>query len=250
MKTLAVIPARFASTRFPGKVLCDLFGKPVIQWVYEQALKSCADEVIVGTDDEKVLKAVQKFGGNAIMTSPEHPSGTDRVWEVVQKSGSKAEIIVNIQGDEPLIPPSLIDKLIAKMKSDSGIPMATVAVPVERSEIDSNPNVVKTVIDKQGFALYFSRAPVPFLREGGQSLPLYRHWGIYAFRKNTLQKFIQLPQSPLEKCEKLEQLRALDNGIKIFVVITQESEGIGVDTPQDLEELKKILKGGTQSRPK
>ena len=241
MKSVAIIPARYGSTRFPGKVLAELEGKPIIRWVYEKASASIADEVYVATDDEKVFSAVEAFGGKAVMTSATHPSGTDRVREAAGKMCPDADIIVNVQGDEPLIPTSVIDKLITRMRSDEAIEMATVAVPSQRSEIAGNPNIVKAVLDNRGFALYFSRAPVPFLRAGGEGMPLYRHWGIYAYRRKTLEKFVSLPESPLEKCEKLEQLRALENGIRIYVVIS-DCESIGVDTPEDLETVKKFLK--------
>ncbi|HCE42276.1 MAG TPA: 3-deoxy-manno-octulosonate cytidylyltransferase [Lentisphaeria bacterium] len=241
MKSAAIIPARYGSTRFPGKVLADLEGKPIIKWVYEKASASTADYVFVATDDEKVFNAVEAFGGKAVMTSPSHPSGTDRIYEAVAKKCPDADIIINVQGDEPLLPSSVIDTLITKMKADSAIEMATVAVPSERAEIASNPNIVKAVVDKNGFALYFSRAPAPFLREGGVDMPLYRHWGIYAYRRKTLERFIALPESDLEKCEKLEQLRALENGIRIYVVIA-DCRSIGVDTPEDLETVKNFLK--------
>ena len=241
MKSVAIIPARYGSTRFPGKVLAELEGKPIIKWVYEKASASIADEVYVATDNEKVFSAVEAFGGKAVMTSPSHPSGTDRIREAATKVCPDAEIIVNVQGDEPLLPTSVIDKLISHMKSDGSIEMATVAVPSARSEIAGNPNIVKAVVDSRSFALYFSRASIPFLREGGADMPLYRHWGIYAYRRFTLDRFVSLPESALEKCEKLEQLRALENGIRIYVVIA-DCESIGVDTPEDLETVKKFLK--------
>ncbi len=241
MKSAAVIPARFASTRFPGKVLCDLCGKPLIQWVYERVCKSKADEVLVATDDEKVMAAVRKFGGRPVMTSPSHPSGTDRVREAVLKAAPDCEIIINVQGDEPLIPPAVIDDLLAKMKACPEIEMATVGVPVERREVADNPNIVKIVMDKSSFALYFSRSAIPFLRQGGEDMRLYKHWGIYAFRKDILERFVSLPESALEKCEKLEQLRAMENGIRIYVVISDFKDSIGIDTPEDLVKAKQIL---------
>ncbi len=241
MKSAVIIPARYGSTRFPGKVLADLDGKPIIQWVHERARASSADYVFVATDDEKVFKAVEAFGGKAVMTSKDHPSGTDRIYEAVTKKCPDADIIINVQGDEPLLASSVIDALISKMKANPDMEMSTVAVPAKREEIASNPNIVKALIDKNGFALYFSRAPVPFLRDGGSDMPLFRHWGIYGYRRKTLEKFIALPESNLEKCEKLEQLRALENGIRIFVVIA-DCQSIGVDTPEDLETVKKFLK--------
>ena len=232
IKTAAVIPARYGSTRFPGKVLAELCGKPMIQWVYEKAAASIADEVIIATDEPKVAKAVEGFGGRAVMTSPNHPSGTDRISEAVQ--GLDCDIIINVQGDEPLIPTSVIDGLIRKMQEDASIEMGTVAVPRLRSEIDNDPNKVKVVFDERNFALYFSRSMLPYLREGGKDTKTYLHWGIYAYRRATLDRFVRLPEGRLESCEKLEQLRALENGIRIYVMLS-DLESIGVDTPEDLK---------------
>jgi 3-deoxy-manno-octulosonate cytidylyltransferase (CMP-KDO synthetase) len=229
--SIAVIPARYGSTRFPGKVLAPLNGKPMIQWVYEKAKASVASEVIVATDDQKVFDAVEKFGGKAVMTSVDHPSGTDRIYEAIQNTDK--EIIINIQGDEPLIPTEVIDELITTMSNDSSIPMGTVAVKAKQEEL-SDPNKVKVVMNKDNFALYFSRAMIPFQREGGDKTDAFLHWGLYAYRRETLKKFISLPESNLEKCEKLEQLRALENGINIYVMQSNLSS-IGVDTPEDLE---------------
>ena len=241
IKTAAVIPARYGSTRFPGKVLAELCGKPMIQWVYEKAAASIADEVIIATDDPKVAKAVEGFGGRAVMTSPNHPSGTDRISEAVQ--GLDCGIIINVQGDEPLIPTSVIDGLIRKMQEDASIEMSTVAVPRLRSEIENDPNKVKVVFDERNFALYFSRSIVPYLREGGKDAKTYLHWGIYGYRRETLERFVRLPEGRLESCEKLEQLRALENGHKIRVVETKY-ESLGVDTPEDLERVKGMFGGG------
>lgn len=232
IKTAAVIPARYGSTRFPGKVLAGLCGKPMIQWVYEKAAASIADEVIIATDEPKVAKVVEGFGGRAVMTSPDHPSGTDRISEAVQ--GLDCDIIINVQGDEPLIPTSVIDGLIRKMQEDASIEMGTVAVPRLRSEIENDPNKVKVVFDERNFALYFSRSMVPYLREGGKDAVTYLHWGIYAYRRKTLDRFVRLPEGRLESCEKLEQLRALENGIRIYVMLS-DLESIGVDTPEDLK---------------
>ncbi len=245
MKSIAVIPARYGSTRFPGKVLTDILGKPMIQWVYERVKKSSVDFVCVATDDERVAEAVAEFGGDYVMTSADHPSGTDRVHEAVRKKAPESEIIINVQGDEPLIPPELISRLSEIMKENPEIEMATIAVPCRREEIADNPNVVKITIDKSSNALYFSRAPIPFLRTGGTDTNLYRHWGIYAFRRDTLDRFVSLPESSLEKCEKLEQLRALENGIRIKVLLA-ERPTVGVDTPEDLETLKEHLRKNIQ----
>ena len=230
-RTAAIIPARFASTRFPGKVLAKLCGKPMIQWVYEKALASIADEVLIATDDQQVVDAVEAFGGKAVMTSPEHPSGTDRICEAA--SGLDCDIIINIQGDEPLIPVEVINDLIILMQSNPEIEMGTVGVPGDREEL-TNPNNVKVVVDNFDFALYFSRSLIPFLREGGVDTPALLHWGIYSYRKATLQEFVSLPEGRLESCEKLEQLRALENGIKIYLM-RSNLESIGVDTPDDLK---------------
>jgi 3-deoxy-manno-octulosonate cytidylyltransferase (CMP-KDO synthetase) len=240
-KTVAVIPARYGSTRFPGKVLADLGGKPIIQHVYEKAKASIADEVYVAVDDEKVKKAVEAFGGLAVMTKPEHPSGTDRIREAVQ--GVEADVIINIQGDEPLIPVSVIDELIQRMTANSDIEMGTVAVPCGRNEVADNPNVVKVILDNAGYALYFSRSMLPFLRDGGEETEVLRHWGIYAYRRDILDRFVTLPEGRLEKCEKLEQLRALENGIRIMV-LKSNLESIGIDTPEDLVEAEKKLAKG------
>ncbi len=230
-RTAAVIPAHFASTRFPGKVLAELCGKPMIQWVYEKGTASIADEVLIAADDQRVVDAVEAFGGKVVMTSPEHPSGTDRIHEAA--AGLDCDIIINIQGDEPLIPVEVINDLITLMQVNPEIQMSTVGVPAAR-ELLGDPNKVKVVVDNFDFALYFSRSLIPFLREGGLDTPALLHWGIYAYRKDVLQKFVSLPESRLEVCEKLEQLRALENGIKIYVM-RSPLESIGVDTPEDLQ---------------
>jgi 3-deoxy-manno-octulosonate cytidylyltransferase (CMP-KDO synthetase) len=237
-RTAAIIPARFASTRFPGKVLAELCGKPMIQWVYEKAMDSVVDEVLIATDDQRVVDAVEAFGGKAVMTASNHPSGTDRICEAAE--GLDCDIIINIQGDEPLIPVEVINDLVVLMQSNPEIEMGTVGVPAER-EVLTDPNKVKVVVDSFDFALYFSRSLIPFLREGGVDTPALLHWGIYSYRKAVLQKFVSLPEGRLEACEKLEQLRALENGIKIYLM-RSSLESIGVDTPDDLKlaELKLI----------
>lgn len=238
-KTVAVIPARFGSTRFPGKVLANLQGRPIIQWVYERASKSKADEVLIATDDSKVAAVAESFGAKVVMTSPSHPSGTDRIREAVK--ASDADVVINVQGDEPLIPPEMIDRLIDRMLDDKNLEMATVAVREERKNIANNPNIVKVVLDKNGYALYFSRSMIPFLREGGKDMDVYRHWGIYAYRRDVLEKFVTLPEGNLEQCEKLEQLRAMENGIRIYVLLS-DFQSIGIDTPEDLELAEKTVK--------
>ena len=239
-----VIPARYASVRFPGKLLANLEGKPVIQWVYETAVLSNVDNIWIATDDGKIMDAVNGFGGKALMTSPDHPSGSDRIWEAIQQlpsSDAEDDIIINLQGDEPLLPAEVINQLADMMLSNSDFEMATVAVKASRAEIENDPNKVKVVKGTSSRALYFTRAGAPFLREGGEDCGMLLHWGIYAYRKSALKKFISSPESPLEKCEKLEQLRALDAGINIHVLTTDQST-VGIDTPEDLELVRKILK--------
>lgn len=230
-KTAVVIPSRMASTRFPGKPLALLGGRPMVQWVYEKGRASKADAVIVATDDERIRKTVEGFGGTAVMTSPDHPSGTDRICEAVR--GSDYELIINVQGDEPLIPTSVIDELIDVMQSRPELEMGTVAVPCPRNAVDGDFNKVKVVFGADNRALYFSRSMIPYLREGGCEAQAYLHWGIYAYRRRTLERFVGLPEGRLEKCEKLEQLRALENGIGIHVLVSR-LESIGIDTPEDL----------------
>ena len=239
-KTVIVIPARINSTRFPEKVLAPLCGKPMIQWVYENAARSEADEVIIATDSEKVIIAAKEFNAHCVMTKSDHPSGTDRINEAVS-GRNDIDIVINVQGDEPLIPHEVINKLIALMKNDQLVEMATVAVPKERSEIAADPNKVKVVVASNSKALYFSRAPIPFCRDNDNDNKMLLHWGIYGYRYQTLQKFVALPESVLEKCEKLEQLRALENGIGIDV-IQSNLESIGVDTEKDLRNAEARLK--------
>ncbi len=231
LRAAVIIPARYASSRFPGKPLALLAGKPMIQHVYEKAAASCADAVFVATDDSRIADAVTAFGGKPVMTRADHPSGTDRIAEAAAKCGLDADVIINVQGDEPLIPTSVIDDLIRLMRSDPALEMATVAVPGDRAKM--NENNVKVVFGADHNALYFSRAEIPFLRKGGSECGTWLHWGIYAYRKSTLDRFVALPPGKLENCEKLEQLRALENGIRIYV-LTSELESVGVDTPEDL----------------
>ena len=181
MKTAAVIPARYGSMRFPGKVLAQLQGKPIIQWVWERAIQSKADVVLIAADDPKVEEAIKKFGGNVVMTRPDHPSGSDRIWEAAE--ALDVDLIVNIQGDEPMIPPSVINDLIDAM-ANCDAEMGTVVVPVKRSEVENNPNLPKVTLTSDGYAIYFSRSMIPYLREGGEETEVYRHWGINATVKN------------------------------------------------------------------
>ncbi|MBF0439293.1 MAG: 3-deoxy-manno-octulosonate cytidylyltransferase [Magnetococcales bacterium] len=237
-----VIPARFASTRLPGKPLLDLAGKPMIQWVYEAALRSAAASVVVATDDERIREAVQGFGGGVVMTSPDHHSGTDRVAQAAL--GLQEAVIVNVQGDEPFLDPALIDQVAAPLLEDSSILMSTLAHPLLDSADVFNANVVKVVCNRAGFALYFSRAPIPFDREavlGGVPVGLLRHVGLYAFRTDFLQTFAGLEPTPLERLERLEQLRVLEHGYGIRVVVTSVSVKGGVDVLEDLVRAREFL---------
>lgn len=240
-RVAVVIPSRYASTRFPGKPLAMLCGKPMVRHVYEKAAASSADLVVVATDDRRIYDAVTGFGGKAVMTAETHPSGTDRIAEAVSKLGGEVDIVINVQGDEPLIPTSVIDELIAVMKHNPSIEMATVAVPGDRTAMTENN--VKVVFGENRFALYFSRSMIPFHRKGGVEAPVYLHWGIYAYRKSALDRFVSLPPGKLEECEKLEQLRALENGIRIYVVLS-DLESIGIDTPEDLVRAEQKLREG------
>ncbi len=233
-----VIPARYASTRFPAKALALLCGKPMIRHVYEKAAASKAGMVLVATDHEQIARVVEEFGGRAVMTAESHPSGTDRIAEAVRKAAPEVEVVINVQGDEPLIPTSVIDELIDIMTGNPAIEMATVAVPGDRAAMDENN--VKVVFGADNYALYFSRAMIPFVRRGGVEAPAWLHWGIYAYRRTTLERFVSLPTGVLENCEKLEQLRALENGIRIYVH-RSNLESIGVDTPADLAAAERKL---------
>jgi 3-deoxy-manno-octulosonate cytidylyltransferase (CMP-KDO synthetase) len=241
MKSIGIIPARFASTRFPGKPLVDLLGKSMIQRVYEQCQKSKhLDKVIVATDDQRILEHVTNFGGEVLMTSPQHATGTSRCAEVATQF-SNAEIIVNIQGDEPTINPEQIDELV----EISGEGIATQAKKIEHHKNLFDPNVVKVVFDKHQHALYFSRQAIPYLRgveedQWSTKNTYYRHIGLYSFDRNTLLNLDALPASDLEKSESLEQLRWLDHGIKIKVGVTAY-ESISVDVPADAERIRQLL---------
>ena len=232
MKVLCVIPARYASTRLPGKPLSMIAGKPMIQHVYERACQAqLPDEVVVATDNELVEKAVLDFGGKAVMTSPDHPSGTDRLAEVALMYPD-VDVIVNVQGDEPMIPPEVIDRLAEAFNTDADLNMATMKVVMDEEDYE-NPAAVKVVTDQQGYALYFSRSLMPYPRTKPEGFKVFKHVGIYAYRRNFLLKYAALTPTPLEKAESLEQLRALENGYKIKV-LESDFQGIGVDTPEDL----------------
>jgi len=235
-KVVTVIPARYASTRFPGKPLADLWGKPIIQHVWERtrAARLC-QQVIVATDDDRIAAAARGFGAEVAMTRPDHPSGTDRVAEVA--GGMVADLIVNVQGDEPLIEPASIDAAVAPLLADASIPMGTLCCPIEDVEELANPNLVKVVCDQAGFALYFSRLPIPFVREHGGRAARHRHIGLYVYRREFLLALAKLPPTPLEQAERLEQLRVLEHGHRIRVVTVPQAFP-GVDTPGDLERVR------------
>lgn len=242
MKITAVIPARYASIRFPGKALAEIGGKPMIQHVYERTARAnLVSRVIVATDDPRIADAVHKIGGEAIMTSTGHETGTDRLAEVAASLDS--DIIVNVQGDEPLICPDMIDQAVQPFLDDGTIQMGTLKTRIKSLHDFLSPNVVKVVTDNQGNALYFSRSPLPFFRDKWKDLKdesfccgkllCYKHVGLYVYRRDFLLRFASMPPTFLEISEKLEQLRAIENGVKIRVAET-EFESIGVDTPDDL----------------
>jgi len=246
-----VIPARYASARLPGKVLLGMAGKPMIQWVYERARASRAHEVLIATDDLLIVSAAHSFGAQTIMTAPTHRSGTDRIAEVARAQGWQAsDIIVNVQGDEPLIPAALIDQVGSLLESNPGAQIATLATPITSIDEFMDPNAVKVVTDGEGRALYFSRAPIPWDRDGATAgvvsqksfTGARRHVGIYGYRVAALLRLSALEPSPLERQEKLEQLRALENGFEIRVADSVEPPGPDVNTAADLERVSALLR--------
>ncbi|MCX5695657.1 MAG: 3-deoxy-manno-octulosonate cytidylyltransferase [Candidatus Omnitrophica bacterium] len=244
MDVIGVIPARYSSTRFEGKVLADILGKPMLQHVYERAKQArLLDDVIIACDHEAVANAAREFGAKVVLTSQSHDCGTDRISEVVNPLDVK--IIVNIQGDEPLIHPSMIDSVAAALLDSKDINMATLMKRIEDTNLINDPNVVKVVVDKNNFALYFSRAAIPHLALNAEiEHPVYfKHIGLYAYTKDFLFTYKNLPVSNLEKTERLEQLRVLEGGFRIKVIETN-FDTIGVDTPEDLEKVKDILRKG------
>ena len=239
MKVLCIIPARYASTRLPGKPLRDIAGKPMIVRVYERAVRAQrVHEVVVATDDERIRAAVEEHGGHAVMTRANHATGTDRLAEVAAQRPD-CDLIINVQGDEPLIEPSVIDELIAPFETDENLPMATVMTRMDDAAEQLNPNNVKVIVDKLGYALYFSRSLVPYPR--ASVVPVYKHIGIYAYRRDFLLHYARLAPTPLEKAESLEQLRALENGYGIRVLETR-CRFVGVDTPEDLALVNRIYR--------
>ncbi|RJP68192.1 MAG: 3-deoxy-manno-octulosonate cytidylyltransferase [Candidatus Abyssobacteria bacterium SURF_17] len=243
-KAIVVIPARYGSTRLPGKALADIEGKPLVQHVYERArISRLASDCLIATDDERIKQACEAFGSTVMMTSPHHNSGTDRMAEVATRTDG--EVYVNVQGDEPFVDPEAVDLLIRMMRDNPAIKMGTLKRPYESYDSFVNPNLARVVCDKDDFALYFSRAPIPPMsREEFESSDkrklAFKHVGIYSFRREFLLEFAQMPPSPLEKAERLEQLRALEAGVKIKV-LTTNYESISVETPADLERVRALF---------
>ena len=243
MKVYGIIPARYGSTRLPEKVLADIAGRPLIQHVYERARRSPSlDRLVVATDDDRVFQRVKSFGGEVVKTSPTHPSGTDRVAEAARilEAGEK-DLVVNIQADQPLFESGMIDEIVSPFREDVGIEMGALVYPILREEELANPSVVKVVADRQGFALYFSRSPIPFVQTAGSTPRFYKHIGPYAYRLGFLLEFTRLPRGTLEQIESLEQLRALEHGHKIRIVETQ-FDSQEVDTPEDLDQVRAIIR--------
>jgi 3-deoxy-manno-octulosonate cytidylyltransferase (CMP-KDO synthetase) len=248
-KAVAIIPARWGSTRFPGKMLHLILGKPLIQHTWERCLQaSSLSQVIIATDDMRIAEAAFAFGAEVALTSEKHPSGSDRIAEVAEKlSGVKH--IINLQGDEPAIEPHLIDHLVEELQGDSKLQMVTAATPFESAEDIANPNNVKVVTGVRGQALYFSRSPIPFDRDGTAKPAYWWHLGIYGYRRDFLLEYVGWKPTPLEESEKLEQLRALEHGASIKVITTAH-RALGVDTPEDVERAEKAIHSSTRSKAK
>jgi 3-deoxy-manno-octulosonate cytidylyltransferase (CMP-KDO synthetase) len=246
MKILGVIPARFASTRFPGKPLADLLGKTMVERVYLQCKKARRlTAIVVATDDQRILQHVTSFGGQACLTYDKHPSGTDRCCEAMELQSMSYDFVVNIQGDEPFIDPQQIDLLCSSLSADTEL--ATLVQEISNIEQLLSPNEVKVVVNSHREAMYFSRSPIPFVRKVDQQhwlghATFYRHVGLYAYRQDILKKITMLPLSPLEKAESLEQLRWIENGFRIKTVMSEVVDGICIDTPEDLERAVNLLK--------
>ncbi len=243
MRIVAVIPSRYESTRFEGKPLALIAGKPMIQWVYESASRaSRTSEVVVATDDQRIFDAVQRFNGRVLMTSRAHRSGSDRVAEAVDQLGLSGEdIAINIQGDQPLVHPACFDAVVEPLLEASDATMSTLAFPVVDRREYTSPKDCKVVMDDHGNALYFSRAPIPFARDGGEDFTVYKHLGVYAYTRRFLESFRRLPTGRLETIEKLEQLRALEHGLRIKVVVTPH-DSPEVDLPEDIGRIEAILR--------
>ncbi|OIN01942.1 3-deoxy-manno-octulosonate cytidylyltransferase [Idiomarina sp. MD25a] len=252
MSFTVIIPARYPSSRLPGKPLADIGGKPMIQHVYERALQSGAAEVIIATDDQRIADVVERFGGRSMLTASDHQSGTERLAEVVEQLAlSEDQVVVNVQGDEPFIPPEIIRQVADNLANQRVAPMATLAVPMATTDEVFNPNAVKVVCDSAGYALYFSRAPIPYNRDQFKSLNdqqpeqvdgYMRHIGIYAYRADFIKRYVAWNESPLERIESLEQLRVLWHGEKIHVAEAIMPPAAGIDTPEDLEQARQRIK--------
>lgn len=237
---LVVIPARMGSTRFPGKVLALLDGKPIVRWCYDAARAAQVGSVLVATEDARVAEVVESFGGQAVLTSADCASGTDRVYEAVKKSKSRAPFVINLQGDQPLIRPATIQAVARVLKKNKAADMSTAVMKLEDPERVRNPNVVKAVVAKDGRCLYFSRSPVPFPRNGTPP-ERWEHLGIYGFKRAALERFVKLPPSRLETVESLEQLRALEDGLSIFAAVVEDAP-VAVDAPEDLRLAETVLR--------
>jgi len=247
LSSTVVIPARYESTRFPGKPLARLAGKPMIEHVYRRAADARGvSGVIVATDDTRIADAVRAFGGQAMMTRASHATGTDRLAEVAAQLD--CDLVINVQGDEPLVAPEMIEQAIAPFASDASLQMTSLRSPIRGAEDLHDPNVVKVVVDREDFALYFSRAPIPWVRDTGgtTAMEAWRHIGLYGYRRTFLPQFAAMAPTPLERLERLEQLRALEHGIKIKVLATS-FEAIGVDTPADLARVEALMTAGVES---
>ena len=242
MRVVGVIPARYKSSRLEGKALADIHGKPMIQHVWERCRRVTAlDRLLVATDDARIRQTVESFGGEAVMTDPEHASGTDRVAEAVEQVD--CDVVVNIQGDEPMLDPRMIDELVEPFVSDAATEMVTLKQLITEDEELTNQNVVKVACDIRGDALYFSRSLIPCLSSRAQDHRAYKHLGLYSYSKACLKKLSSLLPAPLERIERLEQLRALENGVRICVVLTKsEGRGVSVDTPEDLETARRLMR--------
>ena len=240
MKIVGIIPARYGSTRLEGKPLKDICGKPMIQRVYEAAQGAkLLDQIYVATDDQRIVDAVAHFGGNVRLTSPDHKTGTDRIAEVA--TNLAVDIVVNLQGDEPLLNPAMIDEVIQPLVDDPALPMSTLCVPILEEEALHDPNVVKAVFDQRGNALYFSRSLIPYPRKP-DNFQAYEHLGLYAYRKSFLMTYITLPQTRLEINESLEQLRVLESGYRLKIAVSAHPyDGVSVDTAEDLERVRQLV---------
>lgn len=254
MSFTVIIPARYASTRLPGKLLQDIHGKPMIQHVWERAVESGASRVLVATDDERIKSVCEAFGASAELTAASHRSGTERIAELAERLRLDPQsTVVNVQGDEPLIPPSLITQVAENLERAEKAEVATLCERITDAASVLDPSVVKVVFDKDGFAHYFSRAPIPWDRDGfaskarkvDLSIPYYRHIGIYAYRVRYLGVYVALPESPAERSERLEQLRVLHHGGRILVAEACERPGPGIDTPADLEKVLRLMQGAS-----